>query len=1550
MANILMIAVDDLNAWATVLGSYAAPLDTPNLDRLRAAGVNFTNANAAVPLCNPARTAVLTGMSPLASGVFDNTQDMFDYVSLQQTLPALLRQAGYETVLAGKVFHKLTDAQAASLYDRVFSTMSTGAEFDPLLRDPVATQAPSGVFTGDPALLSDSRNVAFALDVLANHTPTPGQAGLFLSVGLTSTHLPWAVPQAYFDRFPLDGIVLPEVPPNDLDDLPDFALQFIDPNKFDRVLNLGEWKKLVQAYLATMAFMDDMVGRLLDGLASSSIANDTLVVFWSDHGFHLGDKEMVTTKLSLWEPATRAPLIIADPAAASRAGTDEAQVVSMIDLYSTILDYAGVTIPPWADGQSLLGLIREGDASGLAGAAVTVIDGNFSLRTEQFRYTRYEDGSAELYDMAADPRQFTNLAGDPAHAGVLAGLSAQLDAWLGQFNLHQNRGDAAQLLQGAAERDILIAGFAPDTLVGGGGDDVYLLRDGTETVVEAANGGRDVVILEGAQIPYRLPENVENLQVGRSGFNPPEPGLHVLYGNALDNTINLFVRAPVWVDAGAGNDRILALLTGRATGVPATATIFGGDGNDSIVAGANDDRLSGEAGNDTIFGGVNGNDRLEGGEGDDVLFAALGEDTLDGGTGNDLLGGGQGSDTYIVSAGQDTISETGTTGFDILDVTRWGLGGFTVSPLLDDDGRPLAFVYAALAGGDGVTVLAQGGRNPIEALRDGGTTWLVNGNLFVAGRGNDHVIGTAEGDSLSGQDGDDLLEGEGGADTLDGGRGADTLRGGAGDDLLTGGQGIDDFRVDAGTDRIADLGLGGQEVVVVSAGATVNASLAGNWTAGAGSANAGAANILAREFSASLAAATGPLGWRVSNADGSTAVTLTGSAQDDTLQGGAGRDGLSGGAGQDILAGGAGDDTLAGGAGNDTVTGGAGLDRFVVDGGTDVITDLGLGGAEALIVLAGAAVTAGLGAAWTAGASTFNAGSASVLAQGFDVDLGAATGPLGWLVSNAGSSLAVTLAGSLRNDTLLGGGGHDVLAGGGGNDELTGGAGQDTLGGGAGNDVLVGGAGVDRFVVDQGRDTVSDLGAGGFDVLAVEAGAIAVATLAGAWLAPAGGRNDGTVMIEANGFNVNLSNALGTGTWSVTNATATRVLLMGSAGGDRLAGGAADDVLNGREGADTLAGGLGDDVLIGGLGNDVMTGALGLDRFFVEAGADRITDLGLGGAEVVVVSAGAAVTASLAAAWTAGGGSANAGSALLLAQGFDVDLGSAGGALGWLVSNAASARAVTLTGSLRNDTMIGGGGADALNAGNGNDVLNAGAGHDTLDGGAGNDVLTGGQGDDVMTGGLGRDRFLVDAGTDRITDLGLGGAEVVTVSAGAVLTARLAAAWTAGNGTANGGSARVEANGFDANLARAAGDQGWSVSNAGSATGVLLTGSAQADSLTGGAGADTLLGGLGADVLAGGAGADVFRFPGAPAAEGDLILDFSAAQGDVIDLSPIDANGRLAGNAAFVFLGAGEFSGVAGQLRFAGGQLLGDLDGDRIADFAITLAGVATLDAGSVWL
>jgi Ca2+-binding RTX toxin-like protein len=211
------------------------------------------------------------------------------------------------------------------------------------------------------------------------------------------------------------------------------------------------------------------------------------------------------------------------------------------------------------------------------------------------------------------------------------------------------------------------------------------------------------------------------------------------------------------------------------------------------------------------------------------------------------------------------------------------------------------------------------------------------------------------------------------------------------------------------------------------------------------------------------------------------------------------------------------------------------------------------------------------------------------------------------------------------------------------------------------------------------------------------------------------------------------------------------------------------------------------------------------------------------------------------------------------------------------------------------------------------------------------------------------DRFFVDAGTETVTDLGLG-ADALIVSAGATANAVIAANFRASALTSNAGVANLTTKGFAVNLAAATGPNGYSVTSAGSGVGVVLTGSAQADTLTGGRGADTLIGGLGADILTGGPGADVFRYSTTAEADGDVILDFNAAQGDVLDLARIDANGALPRNGIFVFLGGGAFTGVAGQLRFAGGQVLGDVNGDGLADFAITLSGVTSLSSANILL
>ena len=672
-------------------------------------------------------------------------------------------------------------------------------------------------------------------------------------------------------------------------------------------------------------------------------------------------------------------------------------------------------------------------------------------------------------------------------------------------------------------------------------------------------------------------------------------------------------------------------------------------------------------------------------------------------------------------------------------------------------------------------------------------------------------------------------------------------------------------------------------------------------------------------------------------------ATFTIAAAIRVIDGTSAADVLRGTAGVDWISGFGGDDTLSGGMDDDVLAGGVGIDRFEVDAGIDSVMDLGLGGADVLIVSAGASAAATLGGSWTATASSSNAGHAGIAAAGFSVNLSLAGGSQGWSVSNAGIAIAVNIAGSIQGDTLVGGNGNDTLTG------------------GAGDDMMSGGAGLDRFSVDAGADTILDLGLGGHDLLMISTGATASATLVDAWTAASGTSNAGVASLLVSGFDANLAAATGTNGWSVSNAGQARAvtltgsgkadLLTGGEGHDSLIGNAGADTLTGGAGNDTLLGGAGMDSLIGGTGNDVLTGGSEADRFVVDAGEDMITDLGLGGADALVISAAAVANATLGSGWVASSGSSNAGQANLFASGFNVNLGAAGGTAGWSVSNTASTRAVSLTGSGNGDRLTGGSGADTIAGG---------LGSDTLSGGDGNDRLSGDAGDDLIIGGLGIDRFVVNLGVDTVSDLGLGGADSLVVSAGARVQATLAADWVATSGTTNSGIANLMASGFDVNLTAAAGSLGWNVSNDGQALAVsflgsgradVLTGGAAGDTLLGGAGNDTLCGGLGADRLTGGQGADTFLFRGAADARGDVILDFSAGQGDRIDLRSIDANAAMAGDQAFIFIGASAFSaGTAGQLRFAQGVLQGDLGGDGIADFQMELVGTALITASQIWL
>jgi Ca2+-binding RTX toxin-like protein len=625
--------------------------------------------------------------------------------------------------------------------------------------------------------------------------------------------------------------------------------------------------------------------------------------------------------------------------------------------------------------------------------------------------------------------------------------------------------------------------------------------------------------------------------------------------------------------------------------------------------------------------------------------------------------------------------------------------------------------------------------NDVYVAVDNLTPWVAGGN------GNDSMDARGAGVTASvvfdGGAGNDTLYGGVVSDQLIGGAGNDTLIGGLGNDFLTGGAGVDVFTVASGIDTITDLGLGGVDILTVAAGATANATLGAAWTASAASVitAGGTETINANGFTLNLASVVTGSGFTVSNSG--VAASLTGSGLADSMAGGNGNDTLIGGNGNDTLFGGAGNDALVGGAGADSLNGGDGSDIYVLataaeyTGDSIIDTGSGLADIDQLRI------------AFTA-AGTFTL--PNTISGIESIVIGTGNGATA--VTTATTAINLDASAMLNAVAMTGNSGNNVLTGTTLNDTIDGGVGNDTLIGGLGNDFLTGGAGVDVFTVASGIDTITDLGLGGVDILTVAAGATANATLGAAWTASAASviTAGGTETINANGFTLNLASVV-TGSGFTVSNSGVAASLTGSGLADSMAGGT---------GIDTLVGGLGNDTLDGGDANDRLTGGAGIDTFRITAGVDNITDLGAGGADILVVTGGS-VNATVNTAWTATAVTSNTGgSANINTAGLAVNMTLATGSLGFSLNNTGAA--TTLTGSAQNDVLAGGTGNDTLIGGLGNDHLNGNAGNDSINGGAGNDKLFGGLGNDNLTGGLGNDSFYFNSAfannIDTIVDFG----------------------------------------------------------------------------------------------------------------------------------------------------------------------------------------------------
>lgn len=431
--NVLFIAIDDLNDWTGALGGHPQAY-TPHLDRLARRGVLFTNAHCAAPACNPSRAALMTGVPPHRSGVYHNDQPWRKALPDAVTLPQYFRIHGYVPRGSGKIFHgPFPDPPSWDEYhpsQRNTIPSSPRPPGRPLNGIPRARNFDWGPLEAADAAMGDAKVAAWITTQLTRKHDRP----FFLACGIFRPHLPWYVPAKYFERFPLEKIVLPVVKEDDLDDVPEAGRKMARPERdHPRVLAHGQWKAAVQGYLASIAFADAMLGTVLDALDRGPHAGNTVVVLWTDHGWHLGEKHH-WRKFTLWEEATRTPLVIVAPAGAPGlpAGTAPggrcARPVSLIDIYPTLIDLCGLKPRPDLTGKSLVPLLENPSAEWEGAALTTFGRGNHAVRTERWRYIRYADGSEELYDHDRDPREWTNLAAEPGCAEVKKNLARRLPA------------------------------------------------------------------------------------------------------------------------------------------------------------------------------------------------------------------------------------------------------------------------------------------------------------------------------------------------------------------------------------------------------------------------------------------------------------------------------------------------------------------------------------------------------------------------------------------------------------------------------------------------------------------------------------------------------------------------------------------------------------------------------------------------------------------------------------------------------------------------------------------------------------------------------------------------------------------------------------------------------------------------------------------------------------------------------------------------------------------------------------------------------------------
>ena len=453
--NIVFISIDDLNDWVGFLGHEQAI--TPHMDQLASKGFSFTNAHCPAPVCGPSRTAVLSGLSPVSSGVYDNNIKFSRDLPEVVTLPEHFRNNGYQVYGVGKLFHGGASNVPKAAFDlyggkKGSSAPFTSSELQNSKQDPYHLVTKGGKtfklpLNGMPAdrywnkshtfdwgavdlpdsLFSDRQSVDWAIDQLDEIKNQP----FLLALGFERPHQPLFNPKRFHDMYPLGKVSLPEVPENDLMDLPHRAKQLAlyprTSGRHQTVVEYGQWENAVASYLASVSFVDELIGDLLKALNQHDLMDNTWIVLWSDHGWHLGEKSH-WGKATGWYRSTRVPFLIVPPQTDVQFENTVSlkNTVNLLDLAPTMADMAGIPKNTQWEGRSLMPIFKRQAKDWEEVSITTFSIGSHSVTTPHWQLISYFDGSFELYDLVNDPGQFENLAKQAAMAPLINQLKKHI--------------------------------------------------------------------------------------------------------------------------------------------------------------------------------------------------------------------------------------------------------------------------------------------------------------------------------------------------------------------------------------------------------------------------------------------------------------------------------------------------------------------------------------------------------------------------------------------------------------------------------------------------------------------------------------------------------------------------------------------------------------------------------------------------------------------------------------------------------------------------------------------------------------------------------------------------------------------------------------------------------------------------------------------------------------------------------------------------------------------------------------------------------------------